>query len=101
MENKISYIKNSSSYFKNTGCEYYPCHFAGQNCLFCYCPLYGEACGGHYDKIKFMKGIKDCSNCSLPHLWQNYNVVIIKLKGKEIDWQQMFAPAKKRKRKRL
>nr|WP_269850484.1 cysteine-rich small domain-containing protein [Methanosarcina horonobensis] len=21
-------------------CEYYPCHFEGQNCTFCFCPFY-------------------------------------------------------------
>ncbi len=24
----------------NTSCEYYPCHFEGQDCTFCYCPFY-------------------------------------------------------------
>ena len=24
----------------NTACEYYPCHFKGQNCSLCFCPFY-------------------------------------------------------------
>ncbi len=24
----------------NRGCAYYPCHFEGQDCTFCYCPFY-------------------------------------------------------------
>ena len=46
--------KNSSRFFENRDCAYFPCH-AGMdgepfNCLFCYCPLYalGRACGGDY-----------------------------------------------------
>ncbi|MFA5313093.1 MAG: cobyric acid synthase [Methanomassiliicoccales archaeon] len=25
---------------ENRGCEYYPCHFDGQNCSLCFCPFY-------------------------------------------------------------
>jgi len=32
--------KNKFKYFENKECEFYPCHIEGQNCLFCYCPLY-------------------------------------------------------------
>lgn len=24
----------------NASCEYYPCHFEGQDCTWCYCPFY-------------------------------------------------------------
>ena len=46
-------MKNDHSYFKNTSCEYFPCHKTdGENfnCLFCYCPLYafGDKCGGNF-----------------------------------------------------
>ena len=56
----------SYKHFTNKECEYYPCHcIANQNCLFCYCPLYFmEDCGG---TPQFHKGIKDCSDCILPH----------------------------------
>ena len=95
-------MRNSSRYFKNTDCEYYPCHFAGQNCLFCYCPLFNHDCRGQYDKMLFMKrGIKDCSKCSLPHIDMNYDTVISKLCGEtDAVWRRDFVPAKSRKKRR-
>jgi Zn-finger protein len=53
--------------FANRSCEFYPCHFEGQNCLFCYCPLYWipTHCGGKY--IITPDGVKDCRDCLLPH----------------------------------
>ena len=51
------------------------------NCLFCYCPLYHlEDCGGNYSFTD--KGVKDCSNCTLPHKADNYDFIITKLKEK-------------------
>ena len=57
----------SYKHFENRSCKYYPCHFEGQNCMFCYCPLYWLPidCGGDY--VFLEGGIKDCSKCSLPH----------------------------------
>ena len=45
------------------------------NCLFCYCPLYtlGDQCGGNFAYIG--DGIKDCSNCLLPHGRGSYSYV--------------------------
>ena len=60
-------------------CEYFPCHKTNDpdnfNCLFCYCPLYalGDACGGNFRFTE--KGIKDCTNCLLPHVRKNYGYV--------------------------
>lgn len=59
------------SYFSHKECEYYPCHKNADpenfNCLFCYCPLYalGEGCGGNFCFTE--QGVKDCSNCLIPH----------------------------------
>ena len=48
------------------------------NCLFCYCPLYPlEDCGGNYTLTE--KGVKDCSDCTLPHKANNYDYIIRKL----------------------
>ena len=64
-------VHNSSSFYANRDCRYFPCHAVEDpdsfNCLFCYCPLYmlGERCGGHFRYTK--KGIKDCTNCTIPH----------------------------------
>ena len=64
-------MENSSSFFCNKDCKYFPCHKVEDtdtfNCLFCYCPLYmlGERCGGHFRYTK--RGIKDCTLCTIPH----------------------------------
>jgi Zn-finger protein len=76
---------NSSSYFFNRFCEFYPCHEGvdGEqcNCLFCYCPLYRyKDCGGNY--VMTAGGIKDCSKCTWVHKRSNYMKVIEKLAEK-------------------
>ena len=65
-------------FFQNKQCEYFPCHEGADpetfSCLFCYCPLYalGEECGGNFT-YKNKKGVKDCSNCLVPHRRENYD----------------------------
>lgn len=72
--------KNSYQFFSNKECEYFPCHKTsdpqGFNCLFCYCPLYalGEQCGGNFQYTE--SGIKDCSNCMIPHAPGGYDYII-------------------------
>ena len=67
------------AFFCNKECEYFPCHKTEHleqfNCLFCYCPLYalGDKCGGNFRFTK--EGIKDCSDCKLPHRPDNYGYV--------------------------
>ena len=72
--------KNSGSrFFRNTACEYFPCHTGVPeeefNCLFCYCPLYtlGKKCGGNWHYTS--KGIKSCKQCTFPHRRENYDRV--------------------------
>ena len=71
-------------FFSNTKCEYFPCHKTNDpenfNCLFCYCPLYAlkDKCGGNFRYSE--KGIKDCTNCTLPHQRKNYDYIIGKFK---------------------
>lgn len=74
-------MKNSYSYFKNSECEYYPCHKMKDgnfNCLFCYCPLYalGDRCGGNFSWTK--DGVKDCSECLIPHSENGYSYIMSK-----------------------
>ena len=72
--------QNSSRFFENRDCAYFPCHAGMEgelfNCLFCYCPLYalGRRCGGafRYDE----RGVKDCSACLLPHRRENYEKIL-------------------------
>ena len=71
-------------FFSNTKCEYFPCHKTNDpenfNCLFCYCSLYAlkDKCGGNFRYTE--KGIKDCTNCTLPHQRKNYDYIIGKFK---------------------
>lgn len=63
-------MKNSSNFFRNSDCEYFPCHKTNDtenfNCMFCYCPLYNmDNCLGTHEYLP--NGIKDCTNCTLPH----------------------------------
>ena len=75
-------MKNNYSFFRNIDCEYFPCHKVKDtenfNCLFCFCPLFLlENCGGHYTYTK--EGIKDCTNCIIPHRPDNYMYIVDKL----------------------
>ena len=71
-------------FFQHKNCEYFPCHKTANpenfNCLFCYCPLYalGKDCGGNFTYTN--EGIKDCSNCLVPHQKGNYDKILEKLK---------------------
>lgn len=80
MDQEKEYWEGKSfAFFTNKACEYYPCHTMPDgeelNCLFCYCPLYmlGRECGGNYRYLP--SGIKDCSNCTLPHQRKSYGYI--------------------------
>lgn len=72
--------KDSSSFFQNRECRYFPCHTGIPeeefNCLFCFCPLYtlGKQCGGNY--VYTEKHIKSCQDCSFPHRRENYETIL-------------------------
>lgn len=82
-------MENSSKFFSNKDCQYYPCHKCEGdiNCLFCYCPFYSwEICPGEnkYKEKPDGKRIKVCTDCSFPHQEKNYDKVIEILKlGRE------------------
>ena len=69
-------------FFQHRKCEFFPCHKTEDeenfNCLFCYCPLYalGENCGGNFKYTE--DGIKDCSDCLVPHKKKNYEYIMSK-----------------------
>jgi len=71
----------SYRFFRNSSCEFFPCHKTGGgesfNCLFCYCPLYtGECPGEPVTRIINGHGVKDCSECRFPHNADNYDDII-------------------------
>ncbi|MDD7754422.1 MAG: cysteine-rich small domain-containing protein [Clostridiales bacterium] len=77
-------MSQNYKFFNHKECEYFPCHKTNDpdnfNCLFCYCPLYAlkDKCGGNFRYTE--KGIKDCTNCTLPHQRDNYDYIIGKFK---------------------
>ena len=79
-------MENSSCFFSNKDCKYYPCHKGLEqfNCLFCYCPLYWLECPGNHEF--FEKGgvrLKNCVDCRFPHHPENYNKIMEILKSPE------------------
>ena len=72
--------QNHYRFFSHEKCEYFPCHPGADstrfNCLFCYCPLYtlGDKCGGQFSYTS--EGIKDCTNCLLPHQPEGYDRIL-------------------------
>lgn len=80
--NELDWKGKSFSFFCNKNCEWFPCHeFEDEenfNCLFCYCPLYAldDKCGGNFTYTD--KGVKDCSDCILPHIKDQYGHIIEK-----------------------
>ena len=83
-------MENSYRFYRNTACDYFPCHKVENeedfNCMFCYCPLYLlEECGGnHFDN----NGIKDCTNCLIPHSPKGYDYINKKLMEKISEMQR-------------
>lgn len=70
-------MDNSYRFYTNKECKYFPCHKVenteSYNCMFCYCPLYFlEECGGKHEN-KY--GIKDCTNCLIPHGPNGYDYI--------------------------
>ena len=68
------------THFTHRKCEFFPCHRGADphsfNCLFCYCPLYalGGDCGGNFTYTA--SGVKDCSDCLLPHQPGGFDYII-------------------------
>ena len=51
-------------------CEYYPCHFEGQNCTFCFCPFYpceNECTKGKWITSSGGRKVWSCIDCHIVH----------------------------------
>jgi len=50
-------------------CPYYPCHFSGQRCDFCYCPFYPchDKSLGHWIETSTDEMVWSCKDCHLVH----------------------------------
>lgn len=73
-------VHNSSRFFENRACTYYPCHRGIEhiNCMFCYCPMYEmEHCPGtpEYKETNGRK-LKICTNCTYPHQAEHYDAIM-------------------------
>jgi adenosylcobinamide hydrolase len=74
-------------------CPYYPCHFEGQSCEFCYCPFYpcGDESLGQWVNSSSKNGpVWNCAGCTLLHepgiaeyLLKNPEASLRELKTKE------------------
>ena len=61
------FLNGEVAHGPNRNCEFYPCHWDGQYCDFCYCPFYpcgDSATGGEWIKGK---GVWNCTNCHWLH----------------------------------
>ena len=64
---------------KYNQCKFYPCHnLQNMQCEMCFCPIYNDNnCEGNF--IILPNGIKDCSNCIIPHTKAGYESILNKL----------------------
>jgi adenosylcobinamide hydrolase len=55
--------------WEKKNCPYYPCHFEGQRCDFCYCPLYpcGDTTLGDWIEKPGKASVWSCTRCTLNH----------------------------------
>jgi Zn-finger protein len=54
----------------NESCEYYPCHYTGQDCTWCFCPFYpceDEEPGGRWVERQDGSRVWGCSMCFWIH----------------------------------
>ena len=61
------FLNGEVAHGPNRECEFYPCHWDGQYCDFCYCPFYpcgDSSTGGEWIKGK---GVWNCTNCHWLH----------------------------------
>jgi threonine-phosphate decarboxylase len=68
----------------NTDCPYYPCHFPGQDCTFCFCPFYPcevEATGGKRVQRSSGGEVWSCEGCWLVHKPEVVEKLLDRLKG--------------------
>ncbi|NJD78540.1 MAG: threonine-phosphate decarboxylase [Candidatus Methanoperedens sp.] len=79
-------------------CEYYPCHFEGQDCTFCFCPFYpceNNRTGGELIHRPAGGTVWSCAKCDVIHRWDIAEKVLRALmEGKKIKdvWELVVEP---------
>ncbi|MDF1532373.1 MAG: aminotransferase class I/II-fold pyridoxal phosphate-dependent enzyme [ANME-2 cluster archaeon] len=69
-EKNIDEAIHQGTIASRTNCEYYPCHFEGQDCTFCFCPFYpclDERTGGHMVERRTGGEVWSCAGCDTVH----------------------------------
>jgi len=69
-------------------CEYYPCHFTGQDCTWCFCPFYpceDAQTGGEWVPMKTGGLIWGCSDCFWLHTPEVATELMIEFQKLGID----------------
>jgi len=67
---EIEVVKNKKLVGPDETCDYYHCHFIGQDCTWCFCPFYpceDEQTGGKCVEKRGGGRIWDCSGCYWIH----------------------------------
>ena len=81
------FINGEIAHGSNVECEYYPCHWEGQYCDFCYCPFY--PCGDSSTGGEWIidKSVWNCKNCNWLHEKENVECLRQPLKDilEEVD----------------
>lgn len=79
-------------------CEYYPCHFEGQDCTFCFCPFYpceDIRTGGEFVYRATGSKVWSCAKCNIIHKGEIADKVLKALmKGKKLKevWEMVIDP---------
>jgi threonine-phosphate decarboxylase len=86
---------------RNT-CEYYPCHFSGQDCTFCFCPFYpceDPKTGGRWIESTTGSEVWSCEKCKILHKPEVVQEVLQILMGDndtednlKISWEKVVVP---------
>ena len=69
------FLNGEVAHGPNRECEFYPCHWDGQYCDFCYCPFY--PCGDSSTGGEWIKGkdVWNCKECTWPHQKEVVNCI--------------------------
>ncbi len=84
-------------------CEYYPCHFEGQNCTFCFCPFYpceNECTKGKWITSSGGSKVWSCIDCHIVHNKEIARKILDTLMQEEdadelvkIAWKKVVEPS--------
>ena len=80
-------------------CEYYPCHFEGQDCTFCFCPFYpckDERTCGEFVQKSTGGEVWSCAKCNIIHRGDIADRALKSLmEGKKLKdvWKRVMEPA--------